>query len=161
VDNTKQVDLVSLERRIELVESLVLWTGASVEEGSDIVGTVRDDGDTRFGIRLRAHCKEFVMLWVAVGERSTSFETFLMPYPQKNEVLVLQYLLRRNYEMTYLHSAQHRDEALYLVGRAKTSDMSSELLDTYLGAALAATEELFPTAMALGFGSSYRYRPVK
>jgi hypothetical protein len=83
-----------------------------------------------------------------------------MPYPEVNEQAVLQYLLRRNLQMNYLHVAERNDTALYLVGRTPTDSMSPSVLDHFLGAACETTEEIFPTAMALGFGEAYRYRPI-
>ena len=82
-----------------------------------------------------------------------------MPAPEVDPCRTYQYLLRRNAELHQMHLALGAEDAVVLVGEVPVGAIDDDELDRIVGASLAYVDEVFPTAMSIGFAGLYRRRP--
>lgn len=118
-------------------------------------------GHYHWMIRLRGDEKDVIALWLTLRQRTVHFETQLMPAPEENHEALYKYLLVKNAELRRLHVAVGPEEGIYLVSDVAIGDVTLEALDELVGATLHYVDEIFPTAMSLGFASIYRRRPSR
>lgn len=134
---------------------------------SGLVGEVEhvahpdDKGHYHWMIRLRGDEKDVIALWLTLRQRTVHFETEIMPAPEENREALYKFLLVKNAELRSLHLAIGPEEGIYLVTEVPAGEVSLERLDELVGATLHYVDEIFPTAMSLGFASLYRRRPRK
>lgn len=145
-----------VDDRIQLV---LLWAETELQRGQEVLAVDRDLSCNRIYIRIRGETKEVITVWVTVGEYTSRFETYLMPWPEENVDEVLSYLMRRNQRSFPLHLAVGFEDALYAVGVAETAALDPAALELYIGSSYRLCEEVFPIAMAMGFHSRYFYHP--
>ncbi len=116
-------------------------------------------GAPRWYLRMRGDEKEFVTVWLTLRQRTLHHEAQFMPAPETNVEATWEYLLRKNAELAGVSFALGPEDAVYLVGRIPIERIDEDELDCIVGAALAYTDECFPTAMTLGYEGRYR-RPA-
>ena len=85
-------------------------------------------------------------------------EAQVMPAPETNVESTYEYLLRRNADVAQMRFALGPEDAVYLVGELPVTDVTDEELDRILGSSLAYVDDVFPTAMQIGFAGRYRRR---
>lgn len=134
------------------------WAGARLAEGGALVAVDRDDDRDRWYLRLAGEEKEFVTVWLTVRQRTMYHEAQLMPAPETNVEATYEYLLRRNAELSQMRFALGPEDAVYLVGELPVADVSDDELDRILGSSLSYVDDVFPTAMQIGFAGRYRRR---
>jgi hypothetical protein len=81
-----------------------------------------------------------------------------MPAPEENREELYHYMLVKNAELRLLHLAIGPEDGIYLMDEIPVGDLGVERLDELVGAAMTYVEEIFPTAMTMGYGSLYRRR---
>ncbi len=134
------------------------WSDRQLALDGDLIAVDSDPELKRHYLRFRGREKEIVTVWVTVQKRTVKFETYLLPAPEENVKECLDYLMKRNYRLHPLHLGIGPEEAVYLVGRIPLVDCDELRFDEMIGSMIAYTDEIFPTAMSIGFRSRYRRR---
>ena len=116
-------------------------------------------GAPRWYLRLRGEEREFVTVWLTLGQRTLQHECQFMPAPETDPEATYAYILRRNADLFGMAFAIGLEDAIYLVGRVPYDRVDDDELDRIVGASLAYCDDYFPTAMSLGFAGRYRRRP--
>lgn len=111
---------------------------------------------TEFLIPLRGEHKLVTNALLTVAESALVVEAFFMRRPDDNKAEVYAFLLRRNLRTFGVHFAIDRLGDVYLTGRLSLASVSAPDIDTLLGSLLAAADECFNPAIALGFSEAIR-----
>jgi len=146
-------DVAELSRCRAVVES---WAQARLAEGGALVALDRAEDGDRWYLRLSGDEKDFVTVWLTVRQRTLHHEAQVMPAPETNIEATYEYLLRRNGDLRQMSFALGPEDAVYLVGELPVTDVSDEELDRIVGSSLAYVDDVFPTAMQIGFAAKYR-----
>ena len=120
-----------------------------------------DRGHFHWLIRLYGEEKDVITMWLSLRQRTVHVETELMPAPEENREELYRYMLVKNAELRLLHLAIGPEDGIYLMTAVPVGDMSLERLDELVGATMTYVDEIFPTAMTMGYGSLYRRRPKR
>jgi hypothetical protein len=128
-------------------------------EGGAVVAVDRQEELGRWYLRLAGEEKDFVTVWLTIRQRTLHHEAQVMPAPEVNIAETFEYLLRRNRDLHQMRFALGTEDAVYLVGEVPVASVSEEELDRIIGASLHYVDDVFPTAMAIGFAGRYRRRP--
>ena len=120
-----------------------------------------DRGHFHWLIRLHGEEKDVITMWLSLRQRTVHVETELMPAPEENREELYRYMLVKNAELRLLHLAIGPEDGIYLMTAVPVGDMSLERLDELVGATMTYVDEIFPTAMTMGYGSLYRRRPKR
>jgi hypothetical protein len=134
---------------------------------SSFVGSIEhqplpdDKGHFHWLIRLKGEEKDVITLWLSLRQRSVHVETELMPAPEEQHETLYKYLLVKNHELRELHLSIGPEEGIYLVAQIPVNDLTVERLDELVGATVHYVDEIFPTAMSMGYSSVYRRRPKR
>jgi hypothetical protein len=135
------------------------WAEARLAEGGAVVAVDRADGMDRWYLRLAGDEKDFITVWLTMRQRTLYHEAQVMPAPETNVEATFEYLLRRNAELAQMRFALGPEDAVYLVGELPVTDVTEEELDRIVGSSLAYVDDVFPTAMLIGFAGRFRRRP--
>lgn len=144
--------------RAAVVGSIDRWARAQLDVNPVVVAVEHDPERPLWLIRTTGEEREYTTVWFTVRQRTLHVETQFMPAPETDVAACYEYLLRRNATLAPLRFAIGDEDAVYLVGEIPLERVDDDELDLHLGAAYAACEELFPTAMSLGFAGRYRRR---
>lgn len=117
-----------------------------------------DKGHFHWLIRLHGDEKDVITVWLSLRQRTVHVETELMPAPEENHEELYRFMLVKNAEMRIVHVAIGPENGIYLVTEIPVGELSLERLDELVGATLTYVDEIFPTAMTMGYGSLYRRR---
>jgi hypothetical protein len=145
-----------------LHETLLRW--AALWHESSFVGAIEhqdlpdDKGHYHWLIRLKGEEKDVITLWLSLRQRTVHVETELMPAPEEHREELYRYLLVKNHELRELHLAIGPEEGIYLVAQVPIQELTVERLDELVGATVTYVDEIFPTAMSMGYSSVYRRR---
>ena len=60
-------------------------------------------GEPRWYVRMHGEEKDFITVWLTLGQRTLRYETYVMPDPEENRSDVLDYLMRRNDALVGAH----------------------------------------------------------
>jgi hypothetical protein len=115
-------------------------------------------GHVHWLIRLHGEEKDVITLWLSLRQRTVHAETEVMPAPEENHEALFHYMLVKNAELRGLHLAIGPEEGIYLMTEIPVGDLSVERLDELVGATMTYVDEIFPTAMTMGYGALYRRR---
>lgn len=87
-----------------------------VDDGqSDVVAAELVEG--RWAVRMAQERRDFTTVWVTPGDRTVSFEAYVLPPPAHAGQEVFRQLLFRNYDAWRVHFAVDKDSQIYLRGR--------------------------------------------
>jgi len=112
-------------------------------------------------IRLHGDEKDVITIWLSLRQRTVHVETELMPAPEENHEELYRFMLVKNAELRLVHLAIGPEAGIYLMTEVPVGDLSVERLDELVGATMTYVDEIFPTAMTMGYGSLYRRRPKR
>ena len=141
-----------LARHEALVER---WIEREREHNPLFVAGERDPGMRRWYVRLRGEERDFVAVWLTLGEHTLQYESYLMPAPEECQAECYEFLLRRNHGLYGMGFAIGAEDAVYLVGRLPLSALDEAELDRVVGSTYAYVEANFRPAMRIGFGSRF------
>ena len=113
-------------------------------------------GERRWYVRLAGEEKEYLTIWLHLGQRALHAEAYVLPAPEENEGLVYEQLLRRNRSMHGVWFAIGVEDALFLVGQVEHDSLSEGHLDRLIGSMFSYAEQFFRPALHLGFASRFR-----
>ena len=106
---------------------------------------------TTFFTMLAGERKRTVPVYLEVGERHLTVQSFFMRAPDENEGQLYAYLLSRHLRSYVLRFAIAETGDLLLVGVVPHLAVTSDELDRLLGQLLSAADDAFDTALRLGF----------
>jgi hypothetical protein len=132
------------------------WIGRQRDENPAFAAAERDTTERRWYVRLRGTERDFVAIWLTVGEYTLAYETYFMPAPEEREAELYEFLLRRNHRLFGMGFAIGPEDALYLVGHMPLAAVDEEELDRIVGSTYAYVEQWFRPAMRIGFASKFR-----
>jgi hypothetical protein len=150
--------VATAEQRRLCAELIDAWAEERLAEAGALVAVDRQPGAARWYLRLAGDEKDFVTVWLTLRQRTLHHEAQVMPAPETNVEQTYEYLLRRNAELHRARLALGPEDAVYLVGEVAVVDVTEDELDRILGSSLAYVDDVFPTAMTIGFAGRYRRR---
>lgn len=109
--------------------------------------------EVRWYVRLRGEHKEYTTVWLALGQRTLRYETYVMPAPEDNVQAVYEQVLRRNERLVGAHFAIGVEDALFLRGELPLAALCEAELDRIIGSLYAYVEQSFPALVRLGFAT--------
>jgi hypothetical protein len=120
-------------------------------------GTADDTplGEPRWYIRMRGEEKDFITVWLTLGQRTLRYETYVMPAPEENAQKVNELLLRRNDTLVGCHFSIGGEDAIYLRGELPDVAVDEDELDRVLGTLYATVEANFRPLLRLAFASRF------
>jgi hypothetical protein len=107
-----------------------------------------------FFVKLPGSHKLATMTWLVVGDHSLHVEAFFCRKPDENEERFWRWLLERNAKLYAVAFSLDLLGDVYIVGRLPLSSVRPDEIDRVLGAVLTASDDLFDTALEIGFRTS-------
>jgi hypothetical protein len=132
------------------------WLRTQLEENPVVVAVDREPDLHRWYLRMRGEERDFIAVWLTLGDYTLEYETYLMPAPEENEAEVWEYLLRHNRRLFGMSFAIGAEEAVYLIGRMPLQALDEDELDRIIGSSYAYVEAHFRPAMRIGYASKFR-----
>jgi len=145
------------ERALEQLEGEIdVWLAGMATTNPAIAAVDRNDGDeTRWYVRMIGEDKEFITVWLTLGQRTLRYEAYVMPAPEENAGIVYENLLRRNQSLVGLHFAIGVEDAVFLRGDLPLAALTEPELDRIIGSLYATTEQTFRSLLRIGFASRF------
>ena len=112
-------------------------------------------GEPRWYVRMIGDDKDFITVWLTLGQRTLRYETYVMPAPEENQAAVMEILLRRNDQLVGAHFSLGQEDAVYLRGEIPDTAVSVDELDRVLGTVYVAVESNFRGLLRLAFASRF------
>lgn len=140
---------------VALSACLEAWLATQVAENPTVTGVERDGDERRWVIRLAGEEKATFAVWFELGQRSLSYETYVMPAPEENLAEFYEHLLRRNQKLRGAAFAIGVEDAIFLIGHVRNATVDEIELDRILGTLYQATEAFFRPALQIGFASRF------
>jgi hypothetical protein len=131
--------------RLILEERIELWLAdpeSSVEYAEEVEG--------RWAVRMRQETRDATNVWFDIGERSLSFEAYVMPAPTSPEEVHRQALVR-NARSWRCFFAVDSEGAIVLRGRLAVDRVTVDELDRVLGEVYETIELAFRPMVRAGF----------
>lgn len=113
-------------------------------------------GEPRWYVRLVGEEKDFITVWLTLGQRTLRYETYVMPAPEENAAAVSDLLLRRNHGLIGAQFSIGDEDAIYLSGSLPDTGLTPDELDRVLGTVYTAVEANFQALLRLAFASRFR-----
>ena len=70
------------------------WAAKELAENPVVLAVDREPEVKRWYVRLKGEDREFVTIWLTLGQRTLRYETYFMPAPEVNVESLFEYLLR-------------------------------------------------------------------
>jgi hypothetical protein len=137
-----------MNMRDVLEERIGLWLEdpeSSVEYAEDVEG--------RWAVRMRQETRDATTVWFDVGERSLTFEAYVLPEPAAPAEVHRQALLR-NRRAWRCFFAVDNENAIVLRGRLAAASVTLDELDRVLGEVYETIELAFRPMVRAGFPGS-------
>jgi hypothetical protein len=132
------------------------WAAREAVTNPLLAAVDRDPALRRWYLRMRGEEKAVTTVWLTLGQRTLSYETYFMPAPEENIEACYSYLLRANSRMFAVRFAIGPEDAIYLSGQMPLSALDEDELDRIVGSTYAYSERYFRPAMSLGYASRFR-----
>lgn len=139
-------------------ETLEAWLDAQLRDNPVIVAVERDSDPAmrRWYVRMRGEERDYIAVWLTIGDYTLAYEVYVMPAPEENVAELYEYLLRQNTRMHGFAFAIGAEDAVYLRGQLPLESVDEGELDRIIGSAYAYVERWFRPAMRIGFASRFR-----
>ena len=109
----------------------------------------------RWYVRMRGETKDFITVWITLGQRTLRYETYVMPAPEENDAELYEHLLRRNDTLVGAHFSIGIEDAVFLRGELPVTQVTLAELDRVLGTLYAQVEQCFQSLLRIGFRSRF------
>jgi hypothetical protein len=144
------------EARPAVLECVERWLARQRRENPVLAAIDRDVYLDRWYVRLRGEERDFVAIWLTIGDYTMQYETYFMPAPEEQHAAVYEFLLRRNQRLFGMRFSIGAEDAIYLSGQLPLAAVDEAEIDRVVGTAYAAVEQWFRPAMRLAFGARFR-----
>jgi len=132
------------------------WLTAMAASNPVIAAVDRHDGEPiRWYVRMRGEAKDFITVWLTLGQRTLQYEAYVIPAPEENHAALYENLLRRNERLVGLHFAIGVEDAVFVRGDLPLAVLTEPELDRVLGTTYATVEQCFTSLLRLGFASRF------
>lgn len=139
-----------LSDRAGLSERLgAIFTAWAEDPDSDVVAAELVEG--RWAVRMAQHTRDFTTVWVTPGERTASFEAYVLPPPPRNREEVYRLLLFRNHTAWRVHFAVDRAGEIYLRGKLEAERVDEEALQYVFAEIYQMVDLTFRLVIQIGF----------
>jgi putative sensory transduction regulator len=141
-----------------LAERIVRWLDRQLDENPVVAAVVRDETQPtrRWFLRVHGEEKDVFSIWFQLGQRTLSYETYLVPDPEENRAELFEYLLRHNRQLYGASFGIGEEDAVFLVGQLDNRMVDDDELDRVLGSLYGWVERYFRPALRLGFASRFK-----
>ena len=137
--------------RAELSRRLGDLFGGWVDDpDSDVVAAELVEG--RWAVRMAQQTRDFSTVWVTPGDRTVSFEVYVLPAPPRRVAEVYRQLLFRNHRAWRVHFAIDADGEIYLVGRVDVAQATEETIQYVFAEMYGLVDLSFRPLVRAGFG---------
>jgi hypothetical protein len=145
-------ELDALAQRIEG------WLRRQLAENPVVAAVERDETqpDRRWFLRVHGEEKDVFSIWFRLGQRTLSYETYLLPDPETHRAELFGYLLRHNRSLYGATFAVGDEDAVFLVGQLDNRMVDDDELDRVLGSLYGWVERYFRPALRLGFANRFK-----
>lgn len=160
-DDPLMTDIHLAERFDGLHARIDAWLEAFADGNPMIAsidrGTADDTafGEPRWYVRMLGEEKDFITVWLTLGQRTLRYETYVMPAPEENEAEVADMLLRRNDQLVGARFSVGGENAVYLRGDMPDVAVTADEIDRVLGTMYATVESMFRPLLRVGFASRF------
>ncbi|MEZ5223083.1 MAG: YbjN domain-containing protein [Ilumatobacteraceae bacterium] len=143
--------------RLAVVERQIdEWLAGFRVENPAIEAIDRGDGDERrWYVRMHGEAKEYITVWLTLGQRTLQYEAYVMPAPVEHVAEVYEQVLRRNERTVGAHFAIGVEDAIFLRGDLPLAALDEAELDRVIGSMYAYVEQAFPSLIRLGYASHF------
>jgi hypothetical protein len=134
---------------------------AKLKIADDVILAI-DHGDpdpayrARWYVRMKGETKDFITVWLTLGQRTLRYETYVMPAPEENIAEFNENLLRRNDKLIGVHFSLGLEDAVYLRGELPLSGLAESEVDRIVGSVYAHVEQCFRPLLSIGFASRFK-----
>jgi hypothetical protein len=132
------------------------WLARQRVENPVLAAVDRDPDVDRWYVRLHGEERDFIAVWLTVGDYTLQYETYFMPAPEEQPAALYEFLLRRNQRLFGMRFSIGPEDAIYLTGQLPLRAVDEAELDRVIGSAYTYVEQWFRPAMRIGFGSRFR-----
>jgi hypothetical protein len=139
-----------------LATEIDAWLAQLAAANPAVEAVDRGDGDERrWYVRLHGDEKDYITVWLTLGQRTLRYEAYVMPAPEENIAQVYEMALRRNEKLVGAHFAIGVEDALFLRGELPVGSVCADEVDRIVGSIYAYCEQCFPAMIRLGFASRF------
>jgi len=151
-------DEIAGPEQLDALEQLIdTWLAGELVTNPAIAAVERGEpGERRWYVRLAGEQKETFTIWFTLGQRTLSYETYVMPAPVERHAELYEHLLRRNRNLYGAAFAIGDEDAVFLVGQLGVQAIDEGELDRILGSMYAWVERFFRPAMRIGYASLFK-----
>jgi hypothetical protein len=134
---------------------------AKLKIADDVILAI-DHGDpdpayrARWYVRMKGETKDFITVWLTLGQRTLRYETYVMPAPEENIAEFNENLLRRNDKLIGVHFSLGLEDAVYLRGELALSGLAESEVDRIVGSVYAHVEQCFRPLLSIGFATRFK-----
>ena len=130
-----------LARLVEIADEMIS------DEESDI--EYREVLDGRVAIRMRQQVREATTVWCTVGERTVTFEAYLLATPQVNAEAIFRQCLVRNHSTWLVHYAVDGEGGVVVRSRIDVEHLDAQRVSHVLAEVWDQVERAFPAMVRL------------
>lgn len=130
-------------RLVDLIDGFVADPESDIE--------YREVVDGRVAVRMRQQVREATTVWCDPGERTVTFEAYVLPAPARDAEAVYRQCLARNAGTWLVHYALAKDGGIVLRARVDVDHLDEERLSYLLAEVWDQVERAFPPLRRLGF----------
>jgi hypothetical protein len=112
-------------------------------------------GEPRWYVRLVGEEKDFITVWLTLGQRTLRYETYVLPDPPEHRDEILELVLRRNDSIVGAHFSIGEEDAIYLRGEIPDTSITPDELDRVIGTIYTTVEANFRALVRLAFASRF------
>lgn len=147
----------SPEQRQSALTCIEDWLATLVADNPAVAAVVADEevDEDRWFVRVNGDAKDVYSVWFSLGQRTLTYETYVMPAPEENHARFYESLLQRNQGFRELAFTIGEESAVFLRGQLDLRNVDTEALDRILGSVYVAVEQCFQPALRIGFASRF------
>ena len=113
------------------------------------------ENERRWYVRMQGDEKDFITVWLTLGQRTLRYETYVMPAPEEQHQQFYEQLLRRNEKHQGAYFSIGAEDAVYLRGELPLAALDEAELDRVIGTVWAQVEQCFRPLLRIGFASRF------
>lgn len=147
-------ELAVLQRQIDE------WLG-ELDSGHDHIVAVErvaeasSESGVRWLVRMLGEEKDFITVWLTLGQRTLKYESFVMPAPEENHADLYEHVLRRNDRLVGARFSIGAEDGIFLRGELPARQVDLDAIDQALGLLYANVEQCFKGLLRIGFASHF------